>query len=141
MQFVSDAGGGKTWFRIETEGEAEAESAAMNHAVAKYFRREHASAVQSFQPPAGQAFFERDIGLKAHVARAMPLFLTLRDSEGAALATAMLPPQGKDDAAFRIIIVGPANADPYPDHGEAIAALGKHFGLTLTRERCFPYQR
>jgi hypothetical protein len=140
MQFVSDAGG-KTWFRIETEGEAEAESAAMTHAVAKYFRREHEKAMQSFQPPADQPYIERDIGLKAHVARAMPLFLTLRDAEGAALATAMLPPEGKDDAAFRIIIVGSGNADPYPTQGEAIAALGRHFNLSLTRERCFPYQR
>jgi hypothetical protein len=40
-----------------------------------------------------------------------------------------------------MIIVGPSNADPYPGQGDAIAALGKHFGLTLDRERCFPYGR
>jgi hypothetical protein len=35
----------------------------------------------------------------------------------------MLPPAGKDHGAFRIIIVAAANADPYPQHGAAIAAL------------------
>jgi hypothetical protein len=140
MQYVCDGPGARTWFRIETEGEAQTESEAMKHAVEKYFRREREKAVQSFTPTA-QAFIERDIGLAAHVARTMPLFLTLRDGEGNPLATTMLPPEGKEEASFRIIIVGPANADPYPAQGEAIEALGKHFGLTLTRERCFPYQR
>ena len=41
MRYVCDAPGGKTWFRIETEGEAVAESEAMHHAVEKYFRKEH----------------------------------------------------------------------------------------------------
>jgi len=38
-------------------------------------------------------------------------------------------------------VVGPKNADPYPEHEDAIAALGQHFGLTLDRERCYPYRR
>jgi len=139
MQFVCDAPNRAAWFRIETEGEALIESEAMRHAVEKYFRRERDSARQSYRP-AVSAFIERDIGLNAHVLKTMPLFLTLRDSEGTALATAMLPPQGKDDSAFRTIIVGPANGDPFGAHGEAIAALSKHFGLSLTRERCYPYQ-
>ena len=140
MQFVCDAGGGKTWFRIETEAEAQAESAAMGHAVEKYFRREDEKARAAWQPST-PSFIERDIGLAAHLTRAMPLFLTLRDNEGNPLATAMLPPEAKDDESFRIIIVGAANADPYPSQGEAIEALGKHFGLTLDRARCFPYDR
>ncbi len=53
----------------------------------------------------------------------------------------MLPPNGKADAGVRFIIVGPGNADPYPTEGDAIKALGNHFGLTLERERCYPYQR
>ena len=71
----------------------------------------------------------------------MPLFLTLRDAEGKGLATAMLPPDGKDERSFKPIIVGPANADPYVQHGEAIAKLGRHYGLTLDPARCFPYRR
>ena len=71
----------------------------------------------------------------------MPLFLTLRDHEGEGLVTAMLPPGGVDDGSFQIIVVGRANADPYPDHGEAIRVLGEHYGLTLDRERCYPYRR
>jgi hypothetical protein len=27
-----------------------------------------------------------------------------------------------------------------PMEAEAIAALGRHYGLVLTRERCFPYK-
>ena len=36
MRYVCDAPGGATWFRIETEAEAEAEAALMRHAVDKY---------------------------------------------------------------------------------------------------------
>ena len=140
MEYVCDAAGGKAWFRIETDGEAARESHEMKHAVEKYFRRERDKAVQTYEPTS-QAFIERDIGLAAHLKRAMPLFLTLRDSDGRGLATAMLPPRGHEDTSFRIIIVGPANADPYPTENEAIAALGQHFGLALPREHCFPYGR
>jgi hypothetical protein len=139
MQFVCDAPGAKTWFRIETEGEAAIESEMMRHAVEKYFRRERASAVQRYKPPVA-AFIERDIGLNAHVQRTMPLFLTLRANDGTALATAMLPPGGGADDSFRTIIVGPANADPFATHNDAIQALAAHFGLTLSRELCYPYQ-
>jgi hypothetical protein len=71
----------------------------------------------------------------------MPLFLTLRDTEGNALTTAMLRPGGKDRGEFRMIIVGASNGDPYPQQDAAIAALGAHYGLTLDRDRCFPYGR
>jgi hypothetical protein len=111
----------------------------MNHSVDKYFRREREKAVQLYRPTSTN-FIERDIGLAAHLKSAMPLFLTLRDAEGGALATAMLPPRGEDDAGFRIIVVGHSNGDPYPTEGDAIAALGKHYGLTLPRDRCFPYR-
>src|SRR4051812_2033382 len=42
----------------------------------------------------------------------MPIFLTLRDAEGATLVTAMLPPVGQDERSFRPVIVGVANSDP-----------------------------
>jgi hypothetical protein len=141
MRYVCDAPGGKTWFGMETEAEADAESALMQHAVAKFFRRTHDEAVACYRPAPSTAPLERDIGLKAHVARTMPRFLTLRDGDGAGLATAMLPPTGGDGRGFRIIIVGPENSDPYVAHGEAIAALGRHLGLTLDPERCYPYGR
>jgi hypothetical protein len=111
MQYVCDAPNGKAWFRIETEGEAVHESRLMSHTVEKYFRREREKALQSC------------------------------DREGNALTTAMLPPGGKDRGGFRIIIVAASNADPYPQQDAAIAALGAHFGLTLDRDRCFPYGR
>ena len=140
MRYVCDAPGGKTWFRIETEAEAVAESETMRHAVEKYFRKEQDKATQSFRP-ISKVNFEQEIGLKAHILREMPLFLTLRDSGGTPVVTAMLPPRGKADTAFRMIIVGPDNGDPYPEHGPAIEALGRHFGMALDRSRCFPYQR
>ena len=139
MQYICDAPGSTTWFRIETEGEAALESDAMQHAVEKHFRQAWDAAVQSYQSTSS-SFVEKNIGLKAHVQRVMPLFLTLRDAEGQALVTAMLPPAGRLDPRFRIIIVGPDNRDPYPAHGEAIAKLGEHFGLTLERSRCYPYR-
>jgi hypothetical protein len=140
MQYVCEAQP-KTWFRIETQAEADLESRAMNHAVEKYFRRAYEEAAMNYEPPRNAPVFERNIGLKAHIQRAMPIFLTLRDGEGTALATAMLPPAGHDEKAFTPIIVGPENSDPYPEHGEAIRALGAHFGFKLDPMRCYPYRR
>jgi hypothetical protein len=140
MRYVCEALDGKTWFRIETEAEAATESETMRHAVEKYFRKEQEKASASFQP-ISKVYFEQEIGLKAHIQREMPLFLTLRDGEGNPLATAMLPPGGKDDRSFRPIIVGPGNADPYPEDGEAIRALAEYYGMTLERARCYPYRR
>ncbi|WP_119422484.1 hypothetical protein [Desertibaculum subflavum] len=138
MDYVCDASKGRTWFRIATAAEAAAESALMDHAVDKHFLREESRARQSYVPTS-PVYIEQEIGLKKHIRRAMPLFLTLRDGQGNGLATAMLPPEGKEESGFRIIIVGPGNRDPYPDHREAIEALGRHYGLSLERERCYPY--
>src|ERR1051325_9707055 len=140
MRYVCEAPGGKTWFRIETESEALAESEIMRHAVEKHFRKEHDKATQSFRP-ISKVFFEQEIGLKAHVQREIPLFLTLRDGDGNPLATAMLPPSGRDDRSFRPIIVGPGNADPYPEQGDAIRAPRQHHRMTLQRARCYPHCR
>ncbi len=140
MKYVCDAPGGETWFRLETEAEATQESALMGHAVEKFFRREWEKAAETFVP-ASKVFIEQEIGRREHIQRHMPFFLTLRNDSGEALATAMLPPGGKPDPSFTSIIVGPKNADPYPDHRQAIEALGKHFGLQLDRERCYPYRR
>jgi len=138
MQFVCDAPGKKSWFRIETEGEAALESDIMSHAVEKHFRQAWDAATNTYRSTAS-TFIERNIGLTAHVLRTMPVFLTLRDGEGNGLATAMLPPGGRYDPSFKIMIVGIENQDPYPDHGDAIRKLGEHFGLILDRERCYPY--
>jgi hypothetical protein len=140
MRYVCDAPGGKTWFRMETDAEAVKESDIMHHAVEKFFRREQEKAAQTYQP-ISKVYFEQEIGLKAHIQREMPLFLTLRDGDGNPLATAMLAPGGRDDRSFRPIIVGMANSDPYIEHAEAIRALGQHLGLSLERARCYPYRR
>lgn len=140
MKYVCDAPRRQTWFRIETLVEAERESALMDHKVAKHFQRAWEQADRAFKP-ASERYIEQDIGRAAHAQRTMPLFLTLRDHEGEGLVTAMLPPGGVDDGSFQIIVVGRSNADPYPDHGEAIRVLGEHYGLTLDRERCYPYRR
>ena len=137
MQYVCDAGP-KTWFRLETEAEALRESREMDHAVEKYFRQSFADAEKAYVPPATLARFEQKIGLKDHIQRVMPLFLTLRDNTGTPLATAMLPPGGKDDKSFRPIIVGKSNGNPYPAHSDAIRKLGEHFKLSLESARCLP---
>ena len=142
MQFVCDTAGGKAWFKIETEAEAAQESELMRHAVEKHFRRAQEQASQTYRPPPGP-FVEQDIGRCAHVRRTMPVFLTLRDGEGNALATAMLPPRhaGRDVPAIDPVVVGPANSDPYPEHGDAIRTLSTHFGVAIDRSRCYPYGR
>ena len=139
MRYVCDAPGGATWFRLETEAEAEAEAALMRHAVDKFFRRHLELARESYRAPPGAPTFEQGIGLKDHIARSMPLFLTLRADDGAGLATAMLPPEGRNQANFRIVIVGAANSDPYENYEAEIDTLGAHFGLELERESCYPY--
>ncbi len=139
MEYVCDAPGSLTWFRLVTEGEAAAESLEMRHAVEKHFRRERERAEESFQPSPAVMFIEQDINKEAYIQRSMPQFLTLRNDEGTALVTAMLPPKGKSSGGC--IIVGPGNADPYPQYAAAIAALGAHFGITLDRASCYPYRR
>jgi hypothetical protein len=141
MRFVCDAAVGKAWFRIETEAEAAQESELMRHAVEKHFRRAFEQASQNYRPAPGP-YVEQDIGRAAHIRRAMPVFLTLRDAEGTPLATAMVPQRaGRESLACGPMVVGPGNSDPYPEHGEAIRALGQHIGLTLDRARCYPYRR
>jgi len=140
MQYVCDAVD-FTWFRFETLGEAGIEGRAMNHAVERYFRDAYSQAVASYRPPQGVPISEQNIGLKPHVQRSMPVFLTLRDRDGKSLVTAMLPPEGKDERSFRPIVVGPSNADPYPGYGLAIALLADHFGYELNPDRCYPYKR
>jgi hypothetical protein len=139
MEYVCDAPNNLTWFRLTTEGEAVAESLDMKHAVEKHYRRERERAAEAFQPAAGAMFIEQDINKEAHIQRSMPLFMTLRNEDGKALVTAMLPPKGKGGGGC--IIVGPGNADPYPHYAAAIAALGAHFGITLDRTSCYPYRR
>ncbi|HXT82220.1 MAG TPA: hypothetical protein VN702_21845 [Acetobacteraceae bacterium] len=138
MEYICDAPNDCTWFRLLTEGEAAAESEDMHHAVEKHYRRERERAAESFHPLTS-VFIEQDIGKEAHIQRAMPLFLTLRNQDGSALVTAMLPPRGKGGGPC--IIVGPSNTDPYPEHGDAIDALGDHFGIKLDRAHCYPYRR
>jgi hypothetical protein len=140
MQYMCDTPDKKTWFRLETEYEADQESVLMEHGVEKHFRRARECACLSHKPTAS-IFVEQDIGLKAHIMKVMPLFLTLRDSDGNGLATAMLPPEGVPDGGFRKIIVSAGNTDPYPKHETAIRALGNHFGITLDRASCYPYKR
>jgi len=138
MLYFCDGSEELTWFQLENAGEADLESQAMDHAVEHYFKRAYREAADSYVPPQTSAVFERSIGLKDHVMRQMPRFLTLRDRDGKALVTAMLPPEINDNAV-RPIIVGPGNSDPYLDYGEAIEALGRHVGLQLDRARCYPY--
>ena len=79
MRFVCDAPHGQAWFQIETEAEAALESDLMNHAVEKHFRQAREHARMSYVPPSG-SYIEQDIGLKAHIQRVMPVFLTLARS-------------------------------------------------------------
>ncbi len=96
MEYICDAPGDRTWFRLMSEGEATLESELMRHAVEKYYRREWDKAADNYKPLTS-VFIEQDIGKRAHIQREMPMFLTLRNDEGAPLVTAMLPPGGRRD--------------------------------------------
>ena len=122
MEYICDAPGDRTWFRLVGEGESVMESELMRHAVENYFRREWEKASESFRPLTS-VYIEQDIGKAAHIQREMPLFLTLRNDEGAPLVTAMLQP------------------DPYKQHADAIEALAEHFDVPLDRAHCYPYRR
>ena len=108
----------------------------MRHAVEKHFRQAQERARQSYVPGPG---LERDIGLKAHLTRTSPLFLTLRADDGEALATAMLPPQRQAGSQF------PASSSsdrktptPMPSHADAIRLLGRHYDLNLPARPLLP---
>jgi hypothetical protein len=134
MRYVCDAPGGKTWFRIETEAEAVAESETMRHAVEKYFRKEQDKATQSFRP-ISKVYFEQEIGLKAHIQREMPLFLTLRDMDGTR-SLRVCPPTRRPQlpAEYR----RSRQCRSLSNQGDAIRALGPHYGISLERARCYP---
>ena len=112
MQYVCESTKGRTWFRIETDAEAEAETALMRHAVEKHVRREQDRARKSYVPGQG---LERDIQLKAHIQRTTPLFLTLRADDGAGLATVSLRPH---------LVWGPGDRNVVP-RALALAARGR----------------
>jgi hypothetical protein len=137
MRYVCDAGP-NAWFEIETEAEAALESQLMAHAVEKHFGQAVAAARASYVPPIGP-YVEQDIGLKAHIRRAMPKFFTLRDPDGNGLATAMLRSSSAPASALPGIVVGQGNSDPYSEYAGAIRKLGEHFGVELDRRRCYPY--
>jgi hypothetical protein len=140
MLHVCDAPDGKTWFRLETDMEAQLESEHMGHAVAKHFGQHQERAKRSYRPPSTVSF-EQNIGLKVHLLKEMPIFLTLRNMEGEGLVTAMLPPGGQDVPGFQCVIVGAKNDDPYDAHEVAIDALASFFLLRLERKDCYPYRR
>jgi len=134
MEYVCDAPGDKTWFRIETENEAALEAIATTGKVAFIFDVEHKAACQSYRPHDRLRPIERDICLGAHLRRFMPQFLTLRDREGAALATALLPPRGlEEEYCYLPSVFGPEGSDPYAAQADAIRALEKHFDLEICK--------
>jgi hypothetical protein len=133
MQYVCDAPGRKAWFRIESESEAFLEDKAMRNSVEHHFENAKLAAVQKYQPAPHLRWFECDIGLKSYLLRAMPMFLTLRDSDGTPLLNVMLPPCGKDDGQHSCQVVGPNGADASNSEVDAVRALETHFGLSIRR--------
>lgn len=138
MKYICDVPGGRTWFRLESEAEAERESARMQHGVAVRFHDERARAIRSYRAQSA-ASAGGSLPLERHVRIAMPIFLSLRDREDAALVTAMLAHGSPDHPEAELVIVGKGDTDPYPDHGRAIAALSDRLGIDLDRARCFPF--
>ena len=139
MEYICDAPGDRTWFRLVSEGEAVMESEVMRHAVEKYFRREWEKASKSFKPLTS-VFFEQDIGLAAHIQREMPFFLTLRDEEGTPLVTAMLPSGGRRDRSFGLHHRRAGQYRSLQAARRCDRALAEHFDMPLDRAHCYPYR-
>ncbi len=83
----------------------------MHHSLDHRFRHAREAAARTYRPSPRLRPFERDIGLGAHIARTMPMFLTLRDPEGTPLATALLPQTR--DCDYPPSVVGPDYSDPF----------------------------
>ena len=116
-------------------------SETMRHAVEKYFRKEQDKATQSFRP-ISKVYFEQEIGLKAHIQREMPLFLTLRDDgRHAARYRDAAARAGATTAAFARSSSGPAMPIPIRSRAMRFARSAQHYGMTLERARCYPYRR
>ena len=139
MEYVCDAPNNRTWFRLLTEGEAVAESLEMRHAVEKHYRRERERAAESFHPTS-TVFIEQDISKEAHIRRSMPLFLTLRDEDGKALVTAMLPPEGKRGGRLHH-----RRARQRRSLSRTCATPSRRWAIILasrwTARSCYPYRR
>jgi len=133
MQYVCDAPGRKAWFRIETEGEAARESEEMRHSLDYFFRHERDAARKRYSPAGNVSFIERDIGLSSHLKRTMPIFLTLRESDGTAVASAILP-QDPESESIAARVIGPGDCDAFRAQREALVALEQHLGKPLRRQ-------
>ena len=64
MEYVCEIRGGKTWFRFETEVEAEQKSILMDHQVAKHFRRAQEKVIATYKPTT-MVYIEQNIGLNS----------------------------------------------------------------------------
>ena len=113
----------------------------MNHTLENTFRDAYETAAKLHSPAKSVRFVEQNIGLKAHIQRTMPMFLTLRAKDGTPLVTAVLPPIGRDGITFRPIVIGPANTNPYPKNVAAIRKLAEHYGLDLEQTRSYRSNR
>ena len=131
MEYVCDAPGRKTWFRIESENEALVESETMRNSIEIQYESARRDAIRKYLPSPRLQSFERDIGLKAHLQRTMPMFLTLRDREGTPLANATLPPCGEYDGSYTGRVIGPNGTDALVSQADAVGALERHFGLAI----------
>jgi len=107
------------------------ESEVMKVRIDTEFRNERDRATRSYRPHPRLQSIERDIGLNAHVLRVMPIFLTLRDREGTALANAVLPPEDKSRGVDHSVVVGPDYANPFASQSDAIKALEQHYDISL----------
>ncbi len=111
MQYVCESSKGRIWFRIETDAGGRSRDAADAPCRGNHFRRERKRARNPTRPAPG---LERDIMLKAHLARTTPLFLTLRADDGSGLATAMLRPGQARGLISRSSLSAPKPPTPIP---------------------------
>lgn len=113
MRDVLDLGDGCRWVEIETQADADAAGRATRTGVAWHFQRELAARSRGRRPTP---------------------YYALSRPDGGILAIGCVAPAGEGGST---IMVGCANADPWPDHAEAIARLGDRIRRHLGPE-CYP---
>jgi len=131
MRYICDAPGNKTWFCIETEGEAADESDTMQHAVEKYFRKEKRARDPDLPADLDRLHRTGDRPQGASPARdaAVPDAARRRRDP---LVTAMLPAARRDESGLPADSSSArANTDPYTDNADAIRVLAQHFRIVL----------
>jgi hypothetical protein len=132
MRAILPLSEGLTWFEIETQEDANAETRLAHSAVYLFFK---ADAEQ--RPSSGRYYSLREWMNGEERALATVRIPAKEELRHPAARNSMSPLLVRD---LGIVVVGDRNADPYERHGAAISALSAFLGIALPPE-CYPHRQ